>query len=277
MIKHFSYNSERGHVIGLSLYGANLEANAPCVLYVHGFKGFKDWGFVPFLGESLAAAGIRMLAMNFSHNGIGSILDEFTELEKFKNNTFSLEVEEAREVFDKYQKGKLFGAAVGTKMAVLGHSRGGGIALLAFANHPAVKGICTWAAVSNFARYPKPIIDQWRKDGVLEVKNSRTGQIMHLGWQIHEDLMLHADDKLNIKKAVSECEKPLCIIHGEADKAVSSDDARAIFEWADNSKAELHLLPDAGHTFEAKHPFEGSNPSLDTVIKHTIKFFKQQF
>ena len=277
MIKHFSYNSERGHKMGLSLYGADLEANTPTILYIHGFKGFKDWGFVPFLGEQLAAAGIRMLAMNFSHNGIGDSPGEFTELEKFRNNTFSLEVEEAQEIFDKYRKGKLFGAAVGTKMAVLGHSRGGGVALLAFCGHPQAKGICTWASVSNFARYPKEVIDRWRKDGELEIKNARTGQVMHLGWQIHEDLMAHADGKLNIKKAVSECTKPLCIIHGEGDKAVSSDDARAIFEWADNAQAELHLLPETGHTFDAKHPFAGSNPALDTVIRHTIKFFKQQF
>jgi pimeloyl-ACP methyl ester carboxylesterase len=202
---------------------------------------------------------------------------EFTELEKFKNNTFSLEVEEAREVFEKYRKGKLFGARPGVKMGVLGHSRGGGVALVAFCNHSDVKGICTWAAVSNFARYPKAVIDKWREDGVLEIKNARTGQILHLGWQIHEDLMAHQDGKLNIRNAVERCEKPICIIHGENDEAVSSDDARSIFEWAENAKAELHLIPDAGHTFGARHPFEETNPHLEDVIQHTLSFFKQQF
>ena len=164
MIKHFSYNSERGHVIGLSLYGANLEANTPTVLYLHGFKGFKDWGFVPFLGEQLAAAGIRMLAMNFSHNGIGESLLEFTEEEKFRDNTFLLEIEEAREIIGKYHRGKLFGAVPGRKIGVLGHSRGGGVALLSTWDMPEVKAVCTWASVSTFFRYPPDVIEAWRQN-----------------------------------------------------------------------------------------------------------------
>jgi uncharacterized protein len=275
MIQHFLYTTERGHRTALSLYGAHLPADAPTVLYLHGFKGFKDWGFVPYLGQRMMENGIRLLAMNFSHNGIGEDLLAFTELQKFKENTFSLEVEEAQEVLEKYCLGEIFSGnprAVG----VIGHSRGGGIALLAFAAHLKVKGICTWASVSTFARYPEAILREWKAKGFLEVTNARTGQVMQLGYQLHEDLMAKMETTLDVRQAVMNCTKPLCFIHGEADEAVSSADARALFEWAENTSAELHLIPGAGHTFGAKHPFEGTTPHLEDVLAHTLSFFKKQ-
>lgn len=273
MVQNFSYTSANGHPMALSLYGGNLSPDAPCVLYLHGFKGFKDWGFAPYLGQRFAEAGIRMLAMNFSHNGIGQNPMEFTELEKFRDNTFSLEVDEAREVLEKYRQGRLFGAKPGARMGVLGHSRGGGVALVTFAAHPDVAAICTWASVSTFARYPKHVIDLWEQQGFLEVPNARTGQMMLLGWRIHTDLMAHIDGKLSISKAVGSMKKPLCIVHGDADEAVPDADARALFEWAEQTSAELHLIPGAGHTFGAKHPFEGTHAHLEHALSHTLKFF----
>jgi uncharacterized protein len=277
MVQHFSYTSERGHPMGLSLYGSHLSSKSPCVIYLHGFKGFKDWGFVPYIGQRFMESGIRLLALNFSHNGIGHNPLEFTELEKFRDNTFSLEVEEAREVMRKYSEGKLFGAIAGAPLGALGHSRGGGVALIAFAREPKVQAICTWASVCSFSRYPKHIIDLWQQQGYLDVPNARTGQMMQLGWKIHEDLMAHIDDGLNIQKAVAEMRKPLCIIHGEADEAVPDSDARSIFEWAERAQVELHLIPEAGHTFGAKHPFEQTHHHLEDALAHTMNFFTHQF
>lgn len=273
MVQHFSYTSERGHPMGLSLHGAQLSPDAPCVLYLHGFKGFKDWGFVPYVGERFAQCGIRLLAMNFSHNGIGHDPLAFTELEKFRENTFSLEVEEAQEIMEKYSRGKLFGAQPGTKLGALGHSRGGGVALAAYAQNASVLAMGTWAAVSTFARYPRHVIALWQQQGFLEVTNARTGQVMQLGWRLHEDLMAHIDGTLSIEKAVRALTKPLCIVHGEADEAVPEVDARALFEWAENARAELHMIPGAGHTFGTQHPFAGTHPHLEAALDHTLTFF----
>ncbi len=274
MIQHFTYTSAQGHIMGLSLYGADLASDAATVVYLHGFKGFKDWGFTPYIAGQFARKGIRFLAMNFSHNGIGNDPLEFTELERFRDNTFSLELQEAMEVIGKYHEGKLFGAAAGVTMGLLGHSRGGGVALLA-SGHPAIQAVCTWASVATFARYPQHVIDLWQQQGYLDVPNTRTGQLMQLGWRIHEDLIAHMDGRLNLKVAVQRLAKPLCIIHGDADEAVSDADARVIFEWADNARTELHLIRKADHTFGAKHPFTGTNTHLEEVLQHTLSFFIQ--
>ncbi|HHG85065.1 MAG TPA: alpha/beta fold hydrolase [Bacteroidetes bacterium] len=270
---NFDYISSQENLIQLSLYGSGLSSSAPCIVYLHGFKGFKDWGFAPWLGENMAKSGIRLLAMNFSHNGIGDHLLEFTEEDKFRDNTFSLEVSEAREIIQKYSQGKLFGAAPETKIGVIGHSRGGGIALLSAWDMPEVSAICTWAAVSTFFRFPETAIAAWKERGIHEVMNSRTGQILELGWNLHQDLLDHGQDRLNIEKAVRALTKPLCILHGTEDMAVPTADAQAIFDWAENAAREIHFISGAGHTFEARHPFAGSNPHLDLTFHHTLKFF----
>jgi hypothetical protein len=72
--------------------------SSPCIIFVHGFKGFKDWGFVPYRCEYFAENGFFVVSFNFSHNGVGERFTEFTELEKFAENTFSPEITELSEI-----------------------------------------------------------------------------------------------------------------------------------------------------------------------------------
>lgn len=47
------------------------------VVMAHGFKGFKDWGFFPWVAEGMAAAGYAVVTFNFSRNGIGADPERF--------------------------------------------------------------------------------------------------------------------------------------------------------------------------------------------------------
>lgn len=275
MTETISFTTSRGHELAMTLYGSDLAADSPCVVYLHGFKGFKDWGFVPFLGETMVANGFRLLAMNFSHNGIGPNPLEFTEEKKFRDNTFSLELEEAVEVVKAYVGGKLWKIEGTPKMGLLGHSRGGGIALLAGSQLPELSGVATWAAVSTFRRYPEPVIEKWRKEGQLEVRNARTGQILHMGWQIHEDLLEHIDGKLSIEQSARNIGKPLLVVHGAQDPVVLPVDADNIASWAGEWVEGPYFVLGAAHTFGAKHPFEGPNAVLDDTLNRTVSFFQR--
>src|SRR6185295_15752284 len=64
------------------------------VVFLHGFKGFKDWGPWPTLMEQLAEEGFITLAFNFSHNGIGDDPLNFTEFDRFARNTFTRDLAE---------------------------------------------------------------------------------------------------------------------------------------------------------------------------------------
>ncbi len=97
MKKDYEYICSDGEILRVTSYGEN---NSRCIVYVHGFKGFKDWGFVPYIGQFLVVIGFFVLTFNFSYNGIGENATEFTELEKFAKNTFSREQRELSELID---------------------------------------------------------------------------------------------------------------------------------------------------------------------------------
>ena len=70
-----------------------------------------------------------VVTFNFSHNGIGENKLEFTELDKFAKNTHSREVRELTELVKAIKNG-FFEDVIFTKIGIIGHSRGGGNALL---------------------------------------------------------------------------------------------------------------------------------------------------
>jgi dienelactone hydrolase len=269
MKKDFVLISQRNEKIRITTYGSE---KAPCLIYIHGFKGFKDWGFVPYSGEYLANNGFFVITFNFSHNGIGDSPLEFTELEKFAKNTFSLEVEELNEVIDAYQF-NFFGGNANKGVGLIGHSRGGAIALLAASEKKDVKSVTVWASVSKLDRYSERQKEEWRKKGVFEVLNTRTNQVMPLNISLLDDIEQNKNGKLYLEKAVSELNKPLLILHGEQDLAVKVDEGKEIYSWADKKLTEFYPIEATGHTFDIKHPFEGSNPKFDFVLNKTEEFF----
>ncbi len=274
MSKEFILNTARNDKLKISTFGNEIILNAPCLIFVHGFKGFKDWGFGPYLAEYFASKGFFVITFNFSHNGIGENLTEFTEPEKFAENTFSLEIKELSDLIDSYLNG-IFGASNNNKIGILGHSRGGAITLLTAGKFENVKAVAVWASVANLDRYSQRQKENWRKKGAFEVINSRTKQKMKLNVTLLDDLEKNKDGSLNIQKAVNKLHKPLLIAHGEQDLAVPIEEGEMLYNWSDKSSSELFKIPAAGHTFDIKHPFEGSNRKFDTLINKTELFFKK--
>ncbi|MBT8379189.1 MAG: alpha/beta hydrolase [Ignavibacteria bacterium] len=269
MKKDFVLISQRNEKIRITTYGSE---RAPCLIYVHGFKGFKDWGFVPYLGKYLADKGFFVITFNFSHNGIGENTSEFTELEKFGENTFSLEVEELNEVIDAYQF-NFFGGNAGKGIGLIGHSRGGAISLLTVNEKDDIGAVAVWASVSKLDRYSERQKEEWRKKGVFEVLNSRTKQVMPLNITLLEDIEQNKSGNLNLEKAVRNLKNPLIILHGEQDLAVKLDEGKTIYSWSNEELTEFYPVESTGHTFDCKHPFEGSNPKFDFVLNKTEEFF----
>jgi dienelactone hydrolase len=275
MIKQFTHVTAANHPLSLTLYGADHLGSAPCIIYVHGFKGYKDWAFVPYVGEYFASQGYAFLCFNFSHNGIGPDGETFTALDKFEQNTFLLEVSELQEVIKLVAHTNQLGADLHAPLGIIGHSRGGGIALLGSARQPEVKAVATWASVSTFERFPKEVIDAWKEAGYHEVVNSRTGQVMRLGMPILKEVERYGRSRLNILQAVQQFERPLLILHGEEDESVPAYEAEQLNIYGDPDATMLRLIPKADHTFGAKHPFSGPTTPLTQVLEGTVQFFDQ--
>jgi len=274
MTLDYTHKLHSGEAVTATTYGNDNLLNSPCLIFVHGFKGFKDWGFVPFLGEYFEKENFFLITFNFSHNGIGEDRLEFTELDKFANNTFSKEIEELNEIIAAY-KNNYFGVTENEFIGLIGHSRGGGISLLVAETNNNIDACVTWSAISKFDRYSERQKQIWRKDGFFEVLNSRTNQVMRLNLVLLDDLENNLENRLNIEKSLNNFNKPLLMIHGEKDLAVPVAEAETLYSWSDVNKTELVIIPKTGHTFEVKHPFEGSNEKFDLVLSKTADFFKK--
>ncbi|GBD90191.1 alpha/beta hydrolase family protein [bacterium BMS3Abin04] len=274
MCQNYVYKTSKNDEISITTFGNQHLKSGKCLIYCHGFKGFKDWGFVPYVGKYFAERGYFVITFNFSHNGIGNNPLEFTEPDKFAENTFSLEVNELNEIINAVSNG-YFGKIINPKIGIIGHSRGGAVALLAAYNNNNVNALITWSSIAKLDRYSERQKKEWLSKGYFEVLNSRTNQIMRMNKDLLKDIINNKNGFLNIEKAAKDLNKPWLIIHGEQDLTVKSDEAEKLYGWSNKHLTELQLIPFAGHTFNIVHPMEKVSEPLNKVLKKTEKFIEK--
>jgi dipeptidyl aminopeptidase/acylaminoacyl peptidase len=239
----------------------------PAVLVLHGFKGFKDWGMFPPLSQRLAQAGFIVVSPNLSGSGVDDEGD-FSLPERFGHNTFSAELEDVRRVIDALIAGQL-GVPTPASLGLVGHSRGGGIAILQAARDPRVRALVTWAAISSVERWPSAQRSSWRAAGKTDIQNARTGQVLPLYTDVLDDIEQNAS-ALDIEAAGRRIRIPWLLIHGTEDESVCFAEAERL--KAASARPDTRLLPiqGGGHTFGAVHPWRATTPELDTVFDATL-------
>ncbi|MGH7562564.1 MAG: alpha/beta hydrolase [Gemmatimonadales bacterium] len=240
----------------------------PAVIVAHGFKGFKDRGMFPPFADRLARAGFVAVSFDFSGAGVDGE-GRFTVADKFARNTFSAEVEDLRRVVTAVQSGALGPAP--TSIGVVGHSRGGGIAILLASRTPEIGAIVTWAAISTVRRFGQEEVAAWRRDGSYPVVNSRTGEVLYLALDLLEDIERNMNDSLDIGVAAARLACPWLLIHGTADETVPFVEGKLLAAAAPVT-ARLTPVEGATHTFGAVHPWAGATPELERVFDESIAF-----
>lgn len=249
---------------------------APVVLILHGFKGFKDWGFFPTLAEDLARAGLAAVRMNFSHNGVGAGPDagSFTRLDLFEQDRMSYRLEDVAAVRRALETGRLPRSARldAGRCALFGHSLGGAVALLA-ARAGGFQALVTLAAVPTvqLSREQQEVIE---RDGRWTVHNARTGQLMPVGRGALENVRRHAD-AYNLERAAGSLGIPWLIAHGEQDTSVPVEAARKLHAWAAAAATELRVLPGSDHVLNCRHPFQGRTPAYEELLAHMTRFLRR--
>ncbi|MGQ0723415.1 MAG: alpha/beta hydrolase family protein [Candidatus Eiseniibacteriota bacterium] len=244
----------------------------PVVVILHGFKGFKDWGMFPPTARKLAERGLATVAMNASRNGVADRLEEFTDLPSFARNTPRREVGDVHRVIEGIRSGELGEGLDPRRIGLLGHSRGGGVVLLAAAAEPAVRSVVTWASISTFLRYTDRAMAEWRRAGRLDVPNARTGQLMWLDRSVLEDLEARRAE-YDLEAAAGRLRAPLLAVHGEQDEAVEPADSERLVRWAASPEKRLLVIPKTGHTFGAAHPWNGGSPAWERAVLETGDWF----
>lgn len=277
-MKNIKIKNKSGHLLNIDFrFNESAGNKLPLLVICHGFKGFKDWGCFPYIAERFADAGFFTVSFNFSLNGTDNSKNkpvDFDRLDLFALNTFSAELDDLGEVLDFLESGKERYNYDFKNLTLLGHSRGGGIAILKTREDRRVKKLITLASVSEFDRYGEETKRTWKERGFLEALNTRTKQRMRMNVSLLEDLEVNRE-RLNIKKAISEIEVPVFIVHGAEDMAVEKEEASELYALCDKSSSKLLIIKKTGHTFGAVHPFAGTTEALEKVIDETIGFANQ--
>ena len=267
-------NNAQGIAITADIHLPKRKTPAPILVFCHGFKGFKDWGHFNWVAEQAAQSGLAFLKFNFSKNGVvDHQLNEISDLEAFSNNNYSTEISDLKAVIDEIEKQAEAWRIDMTQLFLVGHSRGGGIALLEASEDKRVKGLVLWASVSEFASFFRPeTIQQWEKEGVVYAPNKRTGVQLPLKKQFYDDYTAN-QSRLDVKKAAKLLSVPLLIIHGDQDESVSMQHAENLYNIVPHSI--LIKVEGGTHTFGAQHPFDPANdvtPMLEELIENTFEF-----
>lgn len=245
----------------------------PLVIFVHGYKGYKDWGAWNLMAEKFAEAGLFFVKFNASHNGT-TVEDprNFADLEAFGNNNYSKELSDLGVVIDHFVK---YPNVDDQRIVLIGHSRGGGISIIKTFEDERINGLITLASVDTLERFPKnDALENWKKDGVYYVMNGRTKQEMPHYYQFYKDFENNVH-RFDVERATEMAKAYVLIVHGTNDESVSVKNAEHLHILNPNS--ELFLVENADHTFGSKEPWtEKELPeNLQIVTDKCIDFINK--
>ena len=268
-------NPETKNFLADAFYPETSE-KLPLVIFAHGYKGYKDWGAWNFMAEKFAEAGFFFVKFNFSHNGTTiENPKDFADLEAFGNNNFTKEMSDYDAVLNYFYDHPKIDQS---KIAIIGHSRGGGISVIKAFEDERVKALISLAGVSHFGyRFPSgERLEEWKNNGVMFSENARTKQQMPHYYQFFEDYK-NNEDRFSVQRCAQNLTKPFLIIQGTNDEAVKDKEAFLLNEWCKTS--ELFIMENANHVFGAKEPWtEDFMPKdLDIAAEKMINFLKNNF
>ncbi len=289
-MKYTSIKKETGQILSTEdipiKYDIYLPSHAmsalPVVLFVHGFKGFKDWGTFPDAFFEIARSGCAVIAINLSLNGIQEAEDTYDRLDLFERETFSQDLEDIRSVIVAIQEQKIKTSStllIGDRIALIGHSRGGHTAIAAAADYDEVSTLITWAAVADYTKQiSDKMVKDWEKKGYTEIENSRTKQTMKVGKVVYDDFMKNKDRLVALTR-VQRLMIPCCFIHGTADETVHMNNTQLLFQMCQSPEKERILINGADHTFGSSHPWDKEDlpEHFSKVVDKTIEWLEAYF
>ena len=280
VVKNILIPGSDHYAIVLDIFFEESKGPQPVIIYAHGFNGFKDWGNFDLVAEKFASKGFGFVKFNFSHNGTTpEHPEEFTDLEAFGKNNYSKELADLRSVTDWVcDPSNAYSKIIdNNQISLIGHSLGGGIAILYSSEDQRIKSLITWAGISEcktpWGNWTEEKMLAWKHNGVDYYTNGRTKQKMPLYYQLYEDYIQN-ENRFDIQKAISRLRIPILICHGTLDYAVPVQKAFDLVKWQPNAKL---FTIESDHVFGRKHPWTENYlpPEMNAVIEENLLFIGQ--
>ncbi|CAN5410380.1 hypothetical protein BH10BAC6_BH10BAC6_03870 [soil metagenome] len=250
----------------------------PAVLLLHGFKGFRNWGFFPIAAQVLASHGMIALRADTSLNGMRGTNDRVVAPEDFARNTISAELQDLHTLVASLPQE--LGTQWNGTLHIVGHSRGGGLShvlgreLLGEHQQRMQLGrLVVWNSIAEWQRWTPRQRDSWLAAGHIDMENTRTGQTL----QMHSTYLVDVEDneqRFNIQEASRALIGRLLYIHAEQDVTVSLREIEGLVKVA-GCEDRLVTIPQTGHTFGITHPVERITSAFVSVIEQTADWLTQ--
>jgi len=266
---------------GDTIYGtltlpADTAAKVPLVVLLHGFKGFRNYSFLPWTAQYAASAGAAVLRVCFSLNGMRNTSWLVQSTEDFANNTISRECDDAADTFAAIEMDAQFASLRSIwdgSISLIGHSRGGGIALVAgnelLVRHPdRLHKVAVWNSVGTWVRWTPRQADAWKQAGIFEMQHQTTMQMLTMNATYVEDIE-RSSNRLDLVSACKGLGSKLRIIHAQHDLTVPF---REIMELAQQAGAQdrVVMLKNTTHKFNMEHPVHHITHGFAAVLQSTF-------
>jgi pimeloyl-ACP methyl ester carboxylesterase len=274
----FTLRGADGGALRLDFYAAPGHEPGRGVILCHGFRGYKDWGFLPFLATRLAEEGLPAVTFSFSSSGVTDAAGTFGEPERFRRGTYGGDLADVRVVADwleaRLAGGALGVAAAGARLGLLGHSRGGVIAALHASRDARVRAVATLGAPSRIGVWPPEYFEAWRKGESAEVYDFRTKQTLRLGPDLFVDWEENKG-RYDTNAAIAVLAAPLLVVHGARDSLVPLSEARELAAFGRPSATELRIIEGAGHSFQAGDKIRRTPPPLLDAVESVAAWMRR--
>ncbi len=261
-----------GVVVRGDLYAPGDRAPSGVVILCHGFKGFKTWGFFPYLAGRLCEGGLAAYAIDFSFNGTfpeQRVKEEprgdsttaaplrqtrYPRAELFRANTLKREVDDLASTLRFIAKNGLDETVDrAAPVGLFGHSRGAVSAMLNAIERGCVKALCTWSAPDHPDHFSARQKALWRRYGEYDFTDAVDGRSLSLSVGYLDDLE-NNHDRYDLSRRATELRISHLVVHGEMDLVVPVENARALHEAGRALPARRLLVLRTGHTFGVADP-----------------------
>ena len=263
--------------VDLFLPPVEEEIPFPVIIYCHGFKGFKNWGFIPYLHEYFSAGNFAVIAFNYARNGVVGNDDVVTQEQLFSGNTVTSELNSMKAVGDWLKQNAQKLNLDREHVTWLGHSRGGANVIV-FANlYPNyVEKIVVWNPIPSYQWLFKDVDKEaWKLNKTIPISNARTGQVLPLDYGVWADILAH-EEEYDVLENTRMLGRPLLIIHGEMDDVVPLETSLPLYEACVHSLRMT--VPGANHTFNMQHPcpgIESFSKEIWIALDNTMSFIEE--
>lgn len=255
MLNNLNLKNQLNLDINFDLRSPNkIDGKYPLVIFSHGFKSYRNWGFIPYLCEKLSHNYITV-NFDFSLNGVIDQEKVIFDSDLFRKNTVSQQINDLNFLIDYLIEILTPTNYFNGEIILIGHSLGGATSTILTKSRKDINKIILLASISQINRNTERQKDLWRQTGFMELTAQPNNQKLYLDYSYQNDKDINFSQNEIIENVVN-FDKPILIVHGNQDVTVKLIEAEEIY----NSRikagqkyiTKLLILDKCNHTFNVK-------------------------